>query len=156
VLVGDKVAFYRWDYGQVDLDEARIIASEKDVLFKNDNKAMPGIVAVNIIIRTHDIEIPTWVQMNNEEKILFGQVVASGWECTEACSKPCRSAHLAIEDFIFFRNIPDALYHVGQHTIVFDNICHRCYQHVGIRHANDMVLMKLLPEKEPIPLEVVA
>ena len=46
VKSGDKIVVERWDYGQSDLDDERLIVKERDVLVLGSNEPAPGVIAV--------------------------------------------------------------------------------------------------------------
>lgn len=147
VVRGQKVAFLRFDYGTQSADVGKnrlIVDEEKDVLILGEDKAAPGIVAVNIIEEDDkNIIVPEWVKMNNELPVLLGQVIASGWKCTSECFKMCRKEHVAVGDIVFFRRLPDQQYRLGEHTIIFSNVCRHCKDHARIDRAADIILAKM-------------
>lgn len=154
VKVGDKVSFIRWTYGQEDLDDKTILAQEKDILILGEDKAAPGIVAVNVIEKEGNIELPAWVKDENQSMTVVGQVVASGWQCTEKCDKNCVKEHVSPGDIVVFRRMPDEQYRLGSHTIIFDNVCRHCKNHLNVEVTKDVILAKLSEAGVP-QLEVV-
>jgi hypothetical protein len=160
VTQGQKVAFLRFEYGSqsADIGENRVVVDEqKDVMILGDSEAAPGIVAVNVIEKEAGLEIPEWVKMNNEGHTLFGQVVASGWACTPLCIDKwrCTKQHVNVDDLIWFRRLPDIQYRLGEHTIIFDNLCRHCRDHAKMDCPGDVVLARMDEVVVPRMMEVV-
>lgn len=158
------MAFMRWDYSvqSIPLESGRLAVQEKDVLVLGEHEAAPGIVAVNIIEQEDKIEIPDWVKYQHEPNVLFGQVVASGWVCDEACGNKfaCSKEHANVGDMVFFRRLPEYQYMLGQHTVIFDTTCRHCKEHARVWHAADVILARLdqviIPKlAQPVGLEVI-
>lgn len=145
VKEGNKVAFLRWDYTSqsIDVGEGKLLVHEKDVMILGETETAPGIVAINVLEKDSGIQIPDWVKMNNEASTLIGQVIASGWQCTEDCMEyGCRKEHVAVNDIVVFRRIPEVQYRLGSNTIIFDNRCRHCRDHAKMDCPADIILAK--------------
>lgn len=147
VTKGKKIAFQRFDYGSqsADVGEGFVLAHEKDVLVLGEDEAAPGVVAVNVIEEDskNGIEIPDWVKMNNEAPTMIGQVVASGWKCTEECKNGCSKEHVNPQEIIIFRRLPEQQFRLGHHMVIFNNTCRHCRDHVKTECAADIILAKM-------------
>lgn len=162
VRPGIKVAFQRFDYGSqsADIGEDCLIVDEvKDVLILGEHEAAPGIVAVNVIEEKSMLEIPDWVKESHLGPTMFGQVIASGWRCQPGCKNRdndyvCPKEHVEIDDIIWFRRLPDRQFRLGEHTIIFDNLCKHCRDHVKMDCAADIILAKMeqvtIPKLQPL------
>lgn len=157
VSVGKKIAFQRFDYGSqsADMGEGFVLAHEKDVLILGEDEAAPGIVAVNVIEEEAGIAIPDWVKASHESTTLIGQVVASGWRCSEECKNGCTKEHVSPKDIIVFRRLADQQFRLGEHMIIFNNTCRHCRDHVKQDCAADIILARMEEVVIPRMMEVV-
>lgn len=115
VKVGDKVVVERWEYGQWDYDEERIIAREVDLLVLEGEQPAPGVTAIQVLETTKktDLVLPQNVRPE-ETKYHFGKVTAVSLKSNELDGKPS----FDVGDFIYVMK-SDYQYRLGQHTVVF-------------------------------------
>jgi len=77
VKPGDKIVFRRWDWGQFDADDERIVAEEDDLLIMNDEIPAPGVIVMNLLDQTlkTDLALPQNLRLPKLPS-LKGEVIA--------------------------------------------------------------------------------
>lgn len=88
VQPGDKIVLERWQYDQHDIDNGRLIASEREILIRHGSIPAPGVIVVDVL----DEKKPTGLSLPPsvkpaQKKYVHGRVYASshylfkkGWE----------------------------------------------------------------------------
>lgn len=95
VQVGHKVVIERWEYSQVDVDDERLIAQERDILISDIGEPVEGVIAVLLEEEKNKVDLilpkigyqqpkpyyfgkllaPDIVQLPNDEVIKSGDYV---------------------------------------------------------------------------------
>lgn len=115
VKVGDVVVIERWQYGQWDYDDQRIVAREVDLLILKEEKAAPGVTAIQIVeAKKTDLVLPDGVRSLEESKFYFGRVQSTALDSVELDGAPS----LGEGDFVFIQK-GEYQYRRGEHTVVF-------------------------------------
>ena len=77
VRVGDRIVVERWTWLQLDVDEERILASEKDVLILNDDTPNDGISVIEMIqdqkMKSENLQLEHIRE--GEKQYIFGKIV---------------------------------------------------------------------------------
>lgn len=109
INVGDKVVVERWEYGQFDIDEERLLAKEVDVLITGGEEPAPGTVVLQLPEEPKsDVVIPDTVRPK-QELFYFGKVVSSG------------DPDIVSGEFLWVLKSNDYQYRLGKHMLVFRN-----------------------------------
>lgn len=77
VQVGHKVVIERWIYSQVDVDDERLIAQERDVLILDDGNPAEGVIAVMLEDqkRRVDLTLPEMGGYQKPKPYYFGKLL---------------------------------------------------------------------------------
>lgn len=80
VKIGDNVVFERWDWKQVDLPDAMIVARERELLIVNEKPVMNCVIfeLEDFELKNTKIIVPHTLE-KPPKKSLFGKVIASSY-----------------------------------------------------------------------------
>ena len=116
VKVGDRVVIERWEYGQWDYDDERIIAREVDVLVLGNESCAPGVTAIQTeeVGKKSDLILPEGVAPVDTGKYYFGKVIDTALKSKELNGEKS----FKTGDSIYVMK-SDYQYRLAKHTLLF-------------------------------------